>query len=56
MSRGGLLILDGNKKGYGVEEHIATKVEVNPCMLSTLKNAIFILSMNPGVKFRDISG
>ena len=38
MSRGGGLLLDGNPKGYEVAEHIATKVEVNPRMLSTLKN------------------
>ena len=37
MSRGRLLILDGNPKGYEVAEHVATKVEVNPWMLSTLK-------------------
>ena len=39
MSRGGRLILDVNPKGYEVAEHIATKVEVNSQMLSTLKNA-----------------
>ena len=33
------LPLDGNPKGCEVVEHIATKVEVNPQMLSTLKNA-----------------
>ena len=37
MSRGGRLLLDGNPKGYEVAEHIATVVEVNPRMLSTLK-------------------
>ena len=37
MSRGGHLLLDRNPKGYEVAEHIATKVEVNPRMLSTLK-------------------
>ena len=56
MSRGGRLLLDGNPKGYEVSEHIATKVEVNPRMLSTLKNAKSISSMNPGGKFRDLSG
>ena len=50
MSRGGRLLLDGNPKGYEVSEHIATKVEVNPRMLSTLKNAKYIWSMNPGEK------
>ena len=39
MSIGGLLILYRNPNGYEVAEHIATKVEVNPRMLSTLKNA-----------------
>ena len=39
MSRGRRLILDGNQKGYEVAEHIATKVEVNPWILSTFKNA-----------------
>ena len=43
--------MDGNSKGYEVAEHIATKVEVNPRMLSTLKNAKTILSMNPGANF-----
>ena len=51
ISRGGRLLLDGNPKGYEVAEHIATKVEVNPRMLSTLKNAKSIWSMNPGGKF-----
>ena len=51
MSRGGSLLLDGNPKWYEVEDHIATKVEVNPRMLSTLKNAKPIWSMNPGVNF-----
>ena len=48
ISRGGRLRLDGNPKGYEVAEHIATKVEVNPRILSTLKNAKSIWSMNPG--------
>ena len=39
MSRGGRLIMGGNQKGYKVAEHIATKVEVKPQMLSTLKIA-----------------
>ena len=37
MSRGGCLILYVNPKGYEVEEHIATKFEVNPRMISELK-------------------
>ena len=51
MSRGKRLFLDGNLKGYKVAENIATKFEVNPRMLSTLENAKFILSMNPGENF-----
>ena len=51
MSRGGSLLLDGNTKGYELAEHIATKLEVNPRMLSTSKNAKSILSMNPGANF-----
>ena len=39
MSRGGSLLLSGNPKWYEVAEHIATKIEVNPRILSTLKNA-----------------
>ena len=42
MSRGGRLLLDGNPNGYEVAEHIFTKVEVNPRMISTLKNEKFI--------------
>ena len=49
MSRDGSLIMDRNSKGYEVAEHIATKVEVNPRIISTLKNAKSIQSMNPGV-------
>ena len=44
--------MDGNPKGYEVAYHIATKVEVNPRMLSALKNAKIILSMNPGENFQ----
>ena len=43
--------MDGNTKGYEAAEHIATKVEVNPRMLLTLKNEKSILSMNPGANF-----
>ena len=48
MSRCESLLLDGNPKGYEVAEHIVTKVELNPPMLSTLKNSKSIWSMNPG--------
>ena len=51
MSRYGRLLLYGNPKGYEVADHISTKVEVNPQMLSTLKNAKYIWSMNPGANF-----
>ena len=34
--------MDGNPKGYKVAKHLATKVEVNPQILTTLKNARFI--------------
>ena len=44
-------LLGINIKGYEVSELIATKVELNPRMLSTLKNAKSILSMNPGANF-----
>ena len=54
MSRCGSLLLDGNPNGYEVAEHIASKVELNPRMLSTLKNEKFIWSMNPEEIF-DIS-
>ena len=39
ISRGGRLLLDENSNRYEVAEHIVTKFEVNPRMLSTLKNA-----------------
>ena len=54
MSRSGRLLLDGNPKGYEISEHIATKVEVNQRMLSTLKNEKFMWSMKPLEHF-DIS-
>ena len=38
MSRGGFFLMGGNPKGCEVAENIATKVEVNPRILSTLKN------------------
>ena len=53
-SRGGRLLLGGNPKDYEVAEHIATKVEVNPRMFSTLKKAKSIWSMKPRGNF-DIS-
>ena len=37
MSRGRRFILGGNPKGYEVAEIIATKVELNPRMLSILE-------------------
>ena len=40
MSRGGIFLLDRNPKGYEMSEDIATKVELNQWMLSTLKNKI----------------
>ena len=45
------MVLYRNPKGYEVAENIITKVEVNTRMLSTLKNAESILSMNPGDVF-----
>ena len=45
MSRGGRLHKERNLKGYEVGEHISTKVEVNPQMLSTLKKGKYIGSM-----------
>ena len=38
MSRGGCWNLYRNTKGYESEDHLATKVELNTRMLSTLKN------------------
>ena len=38
----GNLILDGNSKGYDEDEHISTEVEVNPPMLSMLKNSTYV--------------
>ena len=51
MSRGVRLILDGNPKGCEVAKHIATKVEINPRMLSTLKKGKSIWSMKQGGYF-----
>ena len=51
MSRGRCLLLYENPKGYEVAQHIDKKFDVNPQMLSTLKNAKSIWSMNPGAKF-----
>ena len=48
MSRGGHLLTDVNTKGHEVAEHTVTKFEVNPRMLSTLKNTKYILSIKPG--------
>ena len=51
FSRGGIFLLDGKPYGCDVEEHIATKVEVNPQIFSTLKNEKSVLSMKPGEDF-----
>ena len=51
MSRGGCLILYVNPKGYEVEEHIATKFEVNPRMISELKKEESIWRKKPGGDF-----
>ena len=45
------MFLCENWKGYELSEHIATKDEVNLRMISTLKNAKSIWSMNPGANF-----
>ena len=45
------MLFYGKPKDYELVQHIATKVEVNSHMLSTLKNQKFILSMNPGENF-----
>ena len=37
VSRGGIFILDKKPKGYEVNGKIATKLKVNPQMISTLK-------------------
>ena len=42
MLRGQRLLLDGNPKGYEVAEHIVKKVEINPHMVSILKNEKYI--------------
>ena len=52
MSRGESLLLDGNPKRYEVVDHVATKLEVNTQMLSTLKDAKSIWSMNPAGDFK----
>ena len=53
-SRGGLLIIDRKQSAYGVVEHISTKVEATPQILSSLKNETSIWIIKPGVNF-DIS-
>ena len=52
ISRGGRFVLDINTKYYEVEEHIATKVKVNPQIISTFKNEKSILIMSPGGIFK----
>ena len=54
MSRGGRLLLGGSPKGYEVEDHIYIKIDVNPRILSTLKNAKSIWSMNSGAVFETL--
>ena len=49
------MLLDGNPKGCEVAEHIATKVELNPRMLSTLKKRKIHLKNESRGKFRCIS-
>ena len=51
MSRCGLLLMKRNPNVYELEEHVATKVEVNPRIISTLKTAKSIWIMNPGANF-----
>ena len=51
ISRDGRLILDGNPKGHELAEHIATKVEVNPQIILTLKIEKSIWIMKPGANF-----
>ena len=48
--------MGGNPNRYEVAEHIATKVEVNPWMLSTLKKREIHFKHESRGKFRDISG
>ena len=45
------MILYVNTKVYEIAEYISEKVEVNPRMLSTLKKAKSIWSMNPVADF-----
>ena len=51
MSIGGSFHLDIKPKGYKVKKYIATNVEVNSRMVSTLRNEKSIWSMNPGENF-----
>ena len=37
MSRGGILYLYGNTKGYEVYEYVSTKIEANLWIISILK-------------------
>ena len=48
---GGHLLLGGKPKGYEVERHIVTKVEVDPQMLSTLKKIKIHLKHEPRRNF-----
>ena len=49
------LILDENSKGCELAEHVATKFEVDPQMLSTLKTQNMFEAWNQ-VRFWDING
>ena len=51
LIRVGIFLLDRKPNLYDVAEHIATKVEVNPQMLLTLKNVKSILIINLGENF-----
>ena len=48
------MFLDVNSKGCKVAEHIATKVMVNPRILSTLKKEKSIQSIKTGVNFETV--
>ena len=45
------MLLDRNTKECELAEHIATDSEVNPRMISTLKNVKSIRNMKPGTNF-----
>ena len=51
ISRGGILLLDGNPNGYDLAEYTTKKVDANIQMISTLKNTKYVWSMKSGSKF-----